>query len=51
MTETLVEPEDLADLVRGNTFAALASQTCAIRSDIRDNAMKALRVLTMKGHG
>jgi hypothetical protein len=51
MTETLVEPEDLADLVRGNTFAALASQTCAIRSDIRDDAIKALRILRKKRHG
>jgi hypothetical protein len=51
MTQTLVEPEDLADLVRGNTFAALASQTCAIRSDIRDNAIEPLRILTVKGHG
>jgi hypothetical protein len=29
MTETLVEPEDLADLIRGNTFTTFPSQTCA----------------------
>jgi hypothetical protein len=51
MTETLVEPEDLADLVRGNTFATLPSQASAIRSNIRDNAIKPLRILTVKGHG
>jgi hypothetical protein len=51
MTETLVEPEDLADLIRGDASITLPSQTYAIRSDIRDDAIKALRILRKKRHG
>ena len=50
MAETLVKPEDLTDLVRGDASAALPSQTCAIRSDIRNDAIKPLRILKVKGH-
>jgi DNA-binding winged helix-turn-helix (wHTH) protein len=47
-----VQPENLADLVRGEAFfATLTSQASAIRSDIRDNAIEPLRILTVKGHG
>ena len=49
MTETLVKPEDLADLIRDDASVTLPSQTYAIRSDIRDNAIT-LRILTVKGH-
>jgi hypothetical protein len=50
MTEALVKPENLADLVRGDASAAFPSQTCTIRSDIRNDAIKPLRILKVKGH-
>jgi hypothetical protein len=46
MTEMLVEPEDLADLIRDDASVTLLSQTYAIRSGIRDNAIKPLRIFT-----
>jgi hypothetical protein len=46
-----VKPENLADLVRGEAFTTLAGQASAIRSDIRDNAIEPLRILTVKGQG
>jgi hypothetical protein len=51
VAETLVKPENLTDLVRRNALAALASQAGAIGSNIRDDAIKALGILTVKGHG
>ena len=43
MTETLVKPKNLTDLVRSDAFTTLASQTLVIRrSDIRDDAIETL---------
>jgi hypothetical protein len=50
MAETLVKPEDLTDLVRSDAFTTLASQTLAIRSHIRDDAIETLRILKVKRH-
>jgi hypothetical protein len=50
MAETLVKPEDLTDLVRSDAFTTLASQTGAIWSNIRDDAIEPLRILEVKGH-
>jgi hypothetical protein len=50
MTEALVKPEYLMNLVRSDAFTTLACQTGAIRSNIRDNTIKPLRILEVKGH-
>jgi hypothetical protein len=50
MTETLVKPENLTNLVRSDAFATLACQTGDIRSNIRDNSLKPLGILEVKGH-
>jgi hypothetical protein len=45
-----VKPEYLTNFVRGDAFTTLASQTLAVRSNIRDNTIKPLRILEVKGH-